>query len=403
MDETPRKRTEFFWGVLLVLIGAGWLVDRALDSDGTVIPLLVGVAFLVGWFTTGTFGLLVPGGIVTGVGLATFIEGVSGFGRDSGWLYPLCIAAGFASITVLARRPKPMWPLFPAAGLSLGAAITFASTSSTGLDEDVARITLPASVIAAGLVVLAWPRIRAGVRTVLLVALGAIAVISLASAGPFGGDEVTATVEGSLPDLADRTVVVRGSDDVSVTEGPPGFTATVAGRVDRGDDATSLMETLDLEAFAEGDQLVLAPAGGRGVGIALSVTLPAGTDVEVESDSGDVAIELGAGRVAVRADSGDVSFAGTATMLRLDADSGDVSVLLDAEAPAEVNADSGDVYFLTPGSPAFDVQTDSGDIDVGGFGSGGDFDDGFRTTGDGPPVVIRADSGDVTLVREERS
>jgi len=100
----------------------------------------------------------------------------------------------------------------------------------------------------------------------------------------------------------------------------------------------------------------------------LRVTVPAGTEVTVQTDSGDV-----------DADGIDVRSA------QLRSDSGDVRAALDGEQELVwARTDSGDVKVIAPGARAVDAQTDSGDVKVAGA-------DRLRR------VIAQTDSGDVEV------
>jgi hypothetical protein len=144
----------------------------------------------------------------------------------------------------------------------------------------------------------------------------------------------------------------------------------------------------------------------------LRVTVPAGTAVTVDADSGDVAATAIAARdVRLRTDSGDVrlGLVGHQQVVRAQTNSGDVDVAaddardIDAEsnsgdvtvaaraAPHRVVArtDSGSVTITVPrGTYAVDAKTDSGNVKVDGI-----------TIDDRAPNSLEANtsSGDVTV------
>jgi hypothetical protein len=100
----------------------------------------------------------------------------------------------------------------------------------------------------------------------------------------------------------------------------------------------------------------------------LRVTVPAGIEVTVEADSGDIH----AGGIAVRD-------------IHAQSDSGDVHlVLAGRQSVAWAHTDSGDVHVETAGTRAVDAQTDSGDVRV-------------EARGDTRRVVAKTDSGDVDV------
>lgn len=111
-------------GAVLLLI-AGWaLLDRYTSFNAQLaVPLLLGVIF-TGWSIVGReWGLLVPGGILSGIGAGMVLQRSSDLSRasDSG-LFLLCFAAGWVLITVISIavfKRRVWWPLIPAGVLAV--------------------------------------------------------------------------------------------------------------------------------------------------------------------------------------------------------------------------------------------------------------------------------------------
>lgn len=125
-------------GVLLLI--AGWaLVDRYTDFNAQLaVPLLLGVIF-TGWsIVAREWGLLVPGGILTGLGAGMLFRQSTDLSRaaDSG-AFLLCFAGGWLLITLLSAtvfKRRVLWPLIPAVILSL---LAGAHLAGTGFSEGV--------------------------------------------------------------------------------------------------------------------------------------------------------------------------------------------------------------------------------------------------------------------------
>ena len=121
---TPRTSGANVGAALLIVIGVTALVANVLGDKigGDVVPLGIGVAFLVAYALTRHYGFLVAGGILTGVGggvLAASLAGAS----DSGVYVVLAGGLGFvlvyavdASTTGIAAR---WWPLIPGGAMLL--------------------------------------------------------------------------------------------------------------------------------------------------------------------------------------------------------------------------------------------------------------------------------------------
>ncbi len=114
--EQQRKGT-VVGGIVLVGVGVALLVGQfAGDSGGPLVLAGLGGGFLVAHGFTRTYGLLVPGGILTGLGLGTLAEqtGVTA-------VEPVLVGlgAGFLAVwaidTFITRTGPPAgwWPLVP--------------------------------------------------------------------------------------------------------------------------------------------------------------------------------------------------------------------------------------------------------------------------------------------------
>ena len=107
-------RREQVPGIALVVIGATLLLLLQIGAPGEVVVALVGAALLVVYAATRVYGFLVPGGIVTGLGVGLVVEPV--LGRPGAPL--LGLAGGFALVALIdrlsaGRRPGGWWPLVP--------------------------------------------------------------------------------------------------------------------------------------------------------------------------------------------------------------------------------------------------------------------------------------------------
>lgn len=128
---SPGKR-RVAGGVLLLI--AGWaLLDRYTNFNAQLaVPLLLGVIF-TGWsLVAREWGLLVPGGILSGLGLGIVLQRSTDLSRaaDSG-MFLLSFAGGWLLITVLsatAFKRRVLWPLIPATVLCLLAGAQIAGT-----------------------------------------------------------------------------------------------------------------------------------------------------------------------------------------------------------------------------------------------------------------------------------
>ena len=107
-------RQKFTAGVVLVLFGLGFYLVQRLDAIGNeVIMLIIGSAFLVAYFYQKAYGLLIPAGVLLGVGAGNLLQGRFWWANEG---IQLGLGAGFVAIYLIARlyqRESHWWPLIP--------------------------------------------------------------------------------------------------------------------------------------------------------------------------------------------------------------------------------------------------------------------------------------------------
>lgn len=124
--EQPKRETATV-GVILILVGIVSLAGTLLGNLGVglwFLPLLA-LIFLYAGITRRSLGLVIPGGILAGIGTGiVMIEQVfPGLGSEAqGGLFLLCFAAGWLLIAVLGTRitgALVWWPLIPGSILAV--------------------------------------------------------------------------------------------------------------------------------------------------------------------------------------------------------------------------------------------------------------------------------------------
>lgn len=109
-------RGQLIGGAIVAAIGVLLLAAQTIDDFGQYIPLLVGAIFLVAFLATRQYGFLVPGGIVSGVGVGIVLASEDPTGTR-GPLFLVALGVGFVSIWLLGllfRVPQShWWPLIP--------------------------------------------------------------------------------------------------------------------------------------------------------------------------------------------------------------------------------------------------------------------------------------------------
>lgn len=138
-------------GIMLIIIGVILLVVTQWDIGGEVVLPLIGATFLVGYARTASYGLLIPGCIMVGLGTGIIVEN---FGLlASGASVLLGLGAGFLAIVIIGRMVDPeiqgsWWPVIP--GLILGGMGILLAIDALHILEMISR-WWPAILIAMGL------------------------------------------------------------------------------------------------------------------------------------------------------------------------------------------------------------------------------------------------------------
>ncbi len=130
----PKRRSSgLVWGAILIAIGLFALAEQLfrLDFGLFFLPMLA-VIFLVAGYLTRRYGLIIPGGILAGIGVGSLlIEGPYKYLGDPmrGGVFMLAFAGGWLLITLasLLIGRVVLWPLIPGAFIGLfGIALTAA-------------------------------------------------------------------------------------------------------------------------------------------------------------------------------------------------------------------------------------------------------------------------------------
>ncbi len=128
--QVEKKHDGYLGGVILVIIGLIALANQFVDLDafpdlGLLIVPGIGALFLLWGILSREAGLMIPGGIMSGLGLGIFLtaspyELVSE--ANEGGVFMLSFALGWVLITVLTAvftEETHWWPLIPAAIMGL--------------------------------------------------------------------------------------------------------------------------------------------------------------------------------------------------------------------------------------------------------------------------------------------
>lgn len=161
-DHTQRNR--LIGGLVLVGIGLYLLAAQFIRAEwmGMIILPGLSVMFLAWGLFTRNAGLLVPGGILGGIALGTYLNSSMYNGDMSvseGGVFLLAFAAGWALITLTSALigQLMLWPLIPGGILALIGLALMGGDTGLQILEWVGRLW-PLGLIAGGLAILwrAW-------------------------------------------------------------------------------------------------------------------------------------------------------------------------------------------------------------------------------------------------------
>lgn len=383
----------------LVLTFLAQIVLGILGIHITLWIAVLGAVALQHWFLARNFPALVAGGLILGAGVAAIARDiVPGAGLDSflGWMG---WAAGFGIIAGLGGRAA-RWAYggvlitavmgIGALGLAIGGAVS----------QRTSGVLVPLLTVTIGLLLLLRGSRRG--RLLLLVIGGLLLVVSSSMSDSFRavqrGDGVVVEAETQLPDLRGRTLVIESA--LAPIRVVTGAEASVSGeaRVDRGGTRSDRAKRARnvLTAVSDDDAVVLDSSRI----VSLTVTVPAGTDVEIDAGRGPVQVDGRGGVTDIEADNAPVTVTGWFDRLEVTTDNGPVEAELrfdSADRDVDIETDNGAVQVRYSGTPQIDVETDNGPVRVGDDDAG----DGYELDGDEGDLQISTDNGPIRLRRVE--
>jgi hypothetical protein len=109
------------WAWVLIGFGLLLLINNRFDLSGGIFLLGIGAAFLAAYASNRSYGFLVPGMILAGLGIGNLFEDLRMFGVWSDWT-TFWLGVGFVAIYLVDRftwRQSTSWPLWPGGFLVL--------------------------------------------------------------------------------------------------------------------------------------------------------------------------------------------------------------------------------------------------------------------------------------------
>lgn len=155
MQKQP-QRTGVVVGALLILLGVLFFLAQFVRFERWVFLLGLGIIFLaVGWLLR-TYGFLIPGGILTGLGAG--IAATNAFPEDGGQGGAILLGLGLGFILVwllgwAILREKHSWPLIPGGILGVLGTLLLAGARGLRVLELLGKFW-PAVLVVIGLIVL---------------------------------------------------------------------------------------------------------------------------------------------------------------------------------------------------------------------------------------------------------
>ena len=133
VERTGRHGT----GWVLIALGALLLAGNLFHISGGIFLIVLGGAFLAGYFTNRSYGLLIPAMILIGLGIGVMFEEWRYFDLHD-FAVPLFLGLGFISIYLIDRfswHQSSTWPLWPGGILVIIA--LWGIAIETGLFRDI--------------------------------------------------------------------------------------------------------------------------------------------------------------------------------------------------------------------------------------------------------------------------
>lgn len=166
LTPTACRPTAWIAGAILIAVGLITFFAQVLPWEwlGLFVLPAIGLVFVIAGFVAGSWGLMIPGGILSGLGAGVLLQHYMPelTPEMRGGIILLSLALGFAAIiplSALVAGPRSYWPLFVAVPLGLvGTAVLVGGAALTALH--LAGYAWPLILIALG-VYLVWCRTSA--------------------------------------------------------------------------------------------------------------------------------------------------------------------------------------------------------------------------------------------------
>ena len=231
----------------------------------------------------------------------------------------------------------------------------------------------------------------------LLLALLAVAALLVwrSLGDELSGTSVTSDAVDSGPEPRVRVANAAGKVRVEGVEGLDAIEYEVT-RYALGPDPAAAKRSasqVPVDLTREDSTIVLQTDGGRGTGADYALEVPAAGAVEVEAGAGDVEVSGVSGEIKVEAEAGDVTVRGTGSDVAVGSPQGDVTVddVNTDTGQVELEVGTGDLVVRNLIVGTLEASVESGDVTISGrfSGSGRIFVESGSITANLPPEDTR--------------
>jgi hypothetical protein len=142
----PARRNSILPGLILIGLGVLFLVGRSVYLGGWIWLVGLGAVFIIAYLSSRSYGLLIPGCILVGLGLGDAL-GQSSLGLGLGFV------AIFVVDTLVKGRASHWWPLIPGVIIA-GDALANTRIGALGTLRSITTDWWPLLLIGLGLLIL---------------------------------------------------------------------------------------------------------------------------------------------------------------------------------------------------------------------------------------------------------
>ena len=387
------RRRSLLPGLILILLGAYFLVANVLGIGGSSILIALGVAFLGGYAWTNRYGLLIAGAILTAIGVFAVLQETRALVQNDGAWFFVILGLGFLAIYLLGRRWSRWWPLAPGFVLiAVGLFVVYAAALPITWQQwlDVAR-WWPLALVLLGV----WLFLRHYLPVEVRRAVGAFLVIVILSAGallavsagaataggqgfrlsPGWGPEFTQKVEREVDAPIEGQLVVTssvGSITVRPTEGRVvKVIATKHVFAPNDEQGQQKLEEVAVEVDRQGNEVQISASlpetsergvflvFGRSAWVDYEIYAPPALGLRTVTSTGDTNIEGIKAGIEARTSTGGIRMQDVAGAINAETSTGNISFSGSISHDSTLRTSTGEVRVIVAPQSALDLEAQS--------------------------------------------